>query len=92
MILVNLQLAVKPDQLDAMKTRFINEVLPDTRNYSGCSALYMTENIDIPNQVEFVSIWDSKEHYDTYLNWRDETGYLQKWLKSILEVILYSDF
>ena len=92
MILVNLQLAVKPDQLDAMKTRFINEVLPDTRNYSGCNALYMTENIDIPNQVEFVSIWDSKEHYDTYLNWRDETGYLMRWLKSTLKVILLFRF
>ena len=85
MILANLQLAVKPDQLDAMKTRFINEVLPDTRNYSGCSALYMTENIDIQNQVEFVSIWDSKEHYDTYLNWRDETGLLAEMAEKYLE-------
>ena len=85
MILVNLQLAVKPDQLDAMKTRFINEVLPDTRNYSGCSALYMTENIDIPNQVEFISIWDSKEHYDTYLNWREETGLLDELAEKYLE-------
>ena len=85
MILVNLQLAVKPDQLEAMKTRFINEVLPDTRNYSGCNALYMTENIDIPNQVEFISIWDSKEHYDTYLNWREETGLLDEMAEKYLE-------
>ena len=85
MILVNLQLTVKPDQLDAMKTRFINEVFPDTRNSSGCNALYMTENIDIPNQVEFISIWDSKEQYDTYLNWREETGLLDEMAEKYLE-------
>ena len=85
MILVNLQLAVKPDQLEVMRTRFINEVLPVTRNYSGCNALYMTENIDIPNQVEFFSIWDSKEHYDTYLNWRDQTGLLAEMNEKYLE-------
>ena len=67
------------------ENKIINEVLPDTRNYSGCSALYMTENIDIPNQVEFVSIWDSKEHYDTYLNWRDETGLLAEMAEKYLE-------
>ena len=59
MVIVNLQLSVKPEQLTAMKTRFASEVLPDTKNYSGCSALYMTENIDVPNQVEFVSIWET---------------------------------
>ena len=86
MILVNLQLSVKADQLAAMKKRFKDEVLPETRNFAGCNALYMTENMNIPNQVEFVSIWDSKEHYDAYLNWRDETGLLaemaEKYLKS----------
>ena len=50
-----------------------------------CDALYMTENIDIPNQVEFISIWDSKEHYDTYLNWRDETGLLDEMAEKYLE-------
>ena len=33
MVIVNLQLSVKPEQLAAMKTRFASEVLPDTRNY-----------------------------------------------------------
>ena len=85
MVIVNLQLSVKPEQLAAMKTRFASEVLPDTRNYSGCNALYMTENIDVPNQVEFVSIWASKEDYDTYLNWRDETGLLAEMAEKYLE-------
>ncbi|MFL2846576.1 MAG: putative quinol monooxygenase [Pseudohongiellaceae bacterium] len=76
MVTANLQLSVKPEQLTTMKTRFASEVLPDTRHYSGCSVLYMTENIDVPNQVEFVSIGASKEDYDTYLNWRDETRLL----------------
>ena len=68
MVIVNLQLSVKPEQLAAVKTRFASEVLPDTRNYSGYNDLCMTENIEVPNQVEFVSIWDSKEDYHTYLN------------------------
>ena len=45
----------------------------------------MTENIDVPNQVEFVSIWASKEDYDTYLNWRDETGLLAEMAENYLE-------
>ena len=85
MVLVNLQLSVKPDQLEAMKTRFKDEILPVTRNYEGCSALYMAENLEIPNQVEFVSKWESKEHYDSYLNWRDETGLLAEMSEKYLE-------
>jgi len=26
------------------------------------------------NVLEVVSEWDSKEHYDTYIKWRTETG------------------
>ena len=84
MILVNLQLAVKPDQLDAMKTRFINEVLPDTRIIQDGCVVY-DRKYRHSESVEFVSIWDSKEHYDTYLNWRDETGLLAEMAEKYLE-------
>ena len=73
MILVNLQLKIKP----GVRKEFIewfHSILPDTRSYQGCSALYCCSLEGDAEAVEVVSKWESKSHYDDYLNWRDESG------------------
>ena len=72
-ILVNLQLKVKQDQVANLLDTF-KEILPGTRDYAGCHWVKLTTNINDENVLEVVSEWDSKQHYDTYLKWRTETG------------------
>ena len=73
MILVNLQLNIKP----GVRKEFIewfHSILPDTRSYEGCSALYCCSLAEDAEAVEVVSKWESKSHYDDYLKWREESG------------------
>jgi quinol monooxygenase YgiN len=46
---------------------FLTEILPDTRSFDGCQ-----------DRMVFIEYWDSAEHYQRYLNWRTETGVLDR--------------
>ena len=72
-VVVNLQLKVKQGQIPAIIETF-RELLPGTREYEGCQWVKLMTNLDDENVVEAVSQWDSKRHYDAYLQWRVDTG------------------
>ncbi len=52
---------------------FLQRHIPDTRNYHGCQDITAYLNED-GRTIVMVEHWDSKEHYQKYLAWRDETG------------------
>ena len=56
----------------------LKEILPDTRSYDGCLSLNVYQNQDDADTVVIVSQWESKDKYETYLNWRMETGVFAK--------------
>ncbi|MDA7616645.1 antibiotic biosynthesis monooxygenase [bacterium] len=77
MIFVNLQLKVK----NGLESKFIEElniILKETRSYEGCHAVYFIQNQDDPSNLEFFSKWDSKQHYDNYLQWRIDSGVMEE--------------
>ena len=77
MIFVNLQLRVK----SGLESEFIEElniILKETRSYEGCHAVYFIQNQDDPSNLEFFSKWDSKQHYDNYLQWRIDSGVMEE--------------
>ena len=77
MIFVNLQLRVK----SGLESEFIEELnitLKETRSYEGCHAVYFVQNQDDPSNLEFFSKWDSKQHYDKYLQWRIDSGVMEE--------------
>ena len=73
MVIVNLQLKIKPEKRDEFLVWF-KGLLPDTRNYDGCSELNLCSLASEPDAVDVISKWESQEKYDTYLAWRDEDG------------------
>ena len=75
MVIVNLQLKIKPEKREEFLVWF-KELLPDTRNYDGCSELNLCSLASEPDAVDVISKWESQEKYDTYLAWRDEDGTL----------------
>ena len=77
MIFVILQLKVK----NGLESKFIEElniILKETRSYEGCHAVYFIQNQDDPSNLEFFSKWDSKQHYDNYLQWRIDSGVMEE--------------
>ena len=77
MVFVNLQLKIKK----GLESEFIDELnvlLKETRSYEGCHAVYFIQNQDDPSNLEFCSKWDSKQHYEKYLQWRIESGVLEE--------------
>jgi len=75
MILVNLQIKVKQG-LETEYLEAIDKLLPDTRSFEGCHAVYNGVNHTGSGDFEIISKWDSKQQYDKYLDWRKETGVL----------------
>ncbi len=52
----------------------LKELLPDTRSYDGCLSLDVYQQQDDSDTVVMVEQWESKSHYQKYLDWRMETG------------------
>ena len=80
MVFVNLQLKIKK----GLESEFIDELnvlLKETRSYEGCHAVYFIQNQDDPSNLEFCSKWDSRQHYEKYLQWRIESGVLEETAK-----------
>ncbi len=75
MVIVNLQLKVIPDKRQAFLEWF-HGLLPDTRNYDGCSEVNACSTAAEPEAVDVISKWKSQEKYDAYLAWREEEGTL----------------
>ena len=74
--LVTLECTVRADCMDKL-IAFMQQVMPDTRNYDGCQSInpYLNEDNRTILMVEY---WDSKAHYEKYLAWRQETGTLDE--------------
>ncbi len=70
---VLLEVQVKPECVEEVKA-FLKEALPDTRAYDGCQGIDIYGNLDESSNLVFYERWDSREHYQKYLNWRTETG------------------
>ena len=46
--------------------------------YDGCQGLDVYGNLDESTNLVFYERWDSRDHYQKYLNWRTETGVLDQ--------------
>ena len=72
---VILEFQVKDDCIEKLRS-WLKEVLPDTRGYEGCISISVIQNQDSPTSIAVVEQWESREHYENYLQWRSETGIL----------------
>ena len=76
-VTVLLELQVKEDQINTM-LETMKAILPDTRAYDGCLGVDVVQNQDEPANIILIEKWESKPHYEKYLAWRTETGFIEK--------------
>ena len=57
-------------------TGICKEAFKVTRAFDGCQGIELTYNTEKPNNWIFTEVWDSKAHYEKYLQFRTEDGTL----------------
>ncbi|HIF07953.1 MAG TPA: antibiotic biosynthesis monooxygenase [Gemmatimonadetes bacterium] len=62
------------DQLVAM----FKAILPDTRARDGFLDIVVHQSQDDKDNLVLVEKWETKDHYESYLGWRQETGVLDQ--------------
>jgi quinol monooxygenase YgiN len=70
---VFLEFRIKDGCHDELKEKF-KQLLPDTRDYDGCVYLYFIQDQDDPSKIVIVELWDTRAHYEKYLQWRTDRG------------------
>jgi quinol monooxygenase YgiN len=76
-ILVLLEGQIQSDKISDVKLS-LAQLLPDTRSYDGCQGIDVHFNMDDPGNMVMVEKWESRGHYEKYLQWRTETGVMDK--------------
>ena len=70
---VLLEGVLKEGQLDGF-VDICKEVYKVTRAYDGCHGINLTLNVENKNNFVMTETWESKEHYENYLAFRNEDG------------------
>ena len=55
-------------------TGICTEAFKVTRAFDGCQSIVLIYNTESPNNWIFNEVWDTKEHYEKYLQFRTEDG------------------
>jgi quinol monooxygenase YgiN len=70
---VLLEVGVVDGRYDDLKNKFV-EILPDTRSFDGNISIYITRNQDDPAKLVIIELWETRGHYEKYLEWRTQRG------------------
>ena len=76
-VLVLIEGPVKHEDIPKMKS-YMAEILPDTRAYDGCQEIELYFNMENRDSMILAEHWDSRAHHEKYLDWRTETGVMDK--------------
>lgn len=76
-ILVLREGQIQSDKIADMKS-YLAQIVPDTRSYDGCQGIDVYFNMDNPGNMVVLQQWESRGHFDKYLQWRKETGVFAK--------------
>ena len=72
---VSVDLSIKSERLDEFMG-ILRGALPDTRARKGFQSLSVHQDQERPGRIYLWERWDSRPDYDSYLNWRIETGFM----------------
>ena len=74
-VVVLVELKVQGEKVDEF-TAFIASIVEETRNYEGCNSMTFNINQDDPTNIVFIESWDTRDQYEKYFAWRQESGAL----------------
>lgn len=76
-VLVILEGQVQPEKIDELKSSLAG-LFPGTRAYDGSQGIDAYFNMDDKGNMAILEKWESRGHHEKYLQWRTETGVMEK--------------
>ena len=76
-VTVILEATANDGRVDELIDMF-RENFKQTRAYDGCLSVSMSQNQDDRNHLIIIMDWGTREKYETYLQWRADTGGVDK--------------
>jgi quinol monooxygenase YgiN len=76
-VTVILEVTAKPECIDDLIAWFTNN-FKQTRVHEGCLDVHMSRSHEDPNHLALVMHWVERKNYEGYLQWRGETGAVEK--------------
>ena len=76
-VYITIDLQVDPARTEEFLA-IMAEASPDTRAFDGCRLFDIYVDQDKPGHILFYEVWDSKAQQQAYLQWRQETGFIDK--------------
>jgi len=77
-----LDLQLKSESVETFHN-WLKENLAETRAFVGCQSLIAYSNKENPTNVIIYEIWDSVEHHQKYVAWREENGSLATFAENL---------
>lgn len=74
--LVTVDAKIKADSVDAMR-ELLTQILPETRKHEGNHGIMAYLNEDGQSCL-VIETWESRPHYEKYLQWRQANGSLDR--------------
>jgi len=76
-VTVLLELTSQPDKSKDLKA-LLKKILVDTRTHDGCIGVDVVDNQDDRANILLIERWQSRAHYEQYLGWRQQTGFVDE--------------
>lgn len=76
------EMTVKDGRFDELRQWFIDK-LPATRAFEGNVSVEVVRDQNEPARVVFMEKWNTRENFEAYLAWREETGVVAELLDVI---------
>ena len=73
---VSIDLSIKPERVDEF-IGILRNALPDTRKRKGFQSISVHQDQDRPGRIFLWERWDTRPDYESYTNWRMETGFME---------------
>ena len=83
-IVVIVNFSVKTESLEEV-TKYLKEILPDTRSFEGCEGVELYQNTEFSNKLTIRAKWISEDAQKKYIAWRMETGAMNKLISMLSE-------
>lgn len=76
-ITVLVELKIRKDMADAYAARLVS-VFPETRAFAGCVDIVAYRDEATPERIVLIERWQSRDHYDRYIQFRREQGVFER--------------
>ncbi|MET0986237.1 MAG: antibiotic biosynthesis monooxygenase family protein [Steroidobacteraceae bacterium] len=76
-IAVVVELSVKPEHSSDIAAG-LAQTLAVTRGFAGCLGIQGCRHDSVPHRFVMLEHWESRAHYERYLEWRKQTGMMEQ--------------